>query len=98
MSEKIRIGVVGPGFMGRSIARLTFFHNFLSLILFFKALKVLDAMEVTLANYLITCIGLPVAAIWPGEKLNASAIVGGIMVLVSTLIITIVDYRVIIQR
>jgi drug/metabolite transporter (DMT)-like permease len=73
---------------------LTFFHNFLSMILFFKALKVLDAMQVALSNYLITFIGLPVAAIWLGEKLTASATVGGILVLVSTLIITIIDYKV----
>ena len=73
---------------------LTFFHNFLSMILFFKALKVLDAIQVALSNYLITFIGLPVAAIWLGEKLNTTAIIGGILVFVSTLIITIVDYRV----
>ena len=72
---------------------LTFFHNFLSMVLFFKALKVLDAIQVALSNYLITFIGLPVAAIWLGEKLNTSAIIGGILVFVSTLIITIVDYR-----
>ncbi len=72
---------------------LTLFHNFLSMILFFRALKVLDAIQVALSNYLITFIGLPVAAIWLGERLNALAIVGGILVLVSTLIITIVDYR-----
>ena len=72
---------------------LTFFHNFLSMILFFEALKVLDAIQVALSNYLITFIGLPVAAIWLGEKLNSSAIIGGILVFVSTLIITIVDYR-----
>lgn len=72
---------------------LTFFHNFLSMILFFKALKVLDAIQVALSNYLITFIGLPVAAIWLGEKLNTGAIIGGTLVLVSTLIITIVDYR-----
>lgn len=72
---------------------LTFFHNFLSMILFFKALKVLDAMQVALSNYLITFLGLPVAAIWLGERLNAPAIAGGILVLISTLIITIVDYR-----
>jgi len=72
---------------------LTFFHNFLSMVLFFKALKVLDAIQVALSNYLITFIGLPVAAIWLGEKLNKAMIIGGILVLVSTLIITIVDYR-----
>src|SRR4029077_6731816 len=72
---------------------ITFFHNFLSMILFFKALKVLDAIQVALSNYLITFIGLPVAAIWLGEILNGQAIAGGILVFVSTLIITIVDYR-----
>jgi drug/metabolite transporter (DMT)-like permease len=73
---------------------LTFFHNFLSMILFFKALKLLDAMQVALSNYLITFMALPVAAIWLGEKLNTPAIAGGILVFVSTLIITILDYRV----
>jgi drug/metabolite transporter (DMT)-like permease len=75
------------------LSLLTFFHNFLSMVLFFKALKILDAIQVALSNYLITLIGLPVAAIWLGEKLNTFAIIGGILVLVSTLIITIVDYR-----
>lgn len=72
---------------------LTLFHNFLSMILFFKALKMLDAMQVALSNYLITFMGLPVAAIWLGEKLNNQAIAGGILVLTSTIIITIVDYK-----
>lgn len=75
------------------MALLTFFHNFLSMILFFKALKILDAMQVALSNYLITFFGLPVAAIWLGETLNNQAIAGGLLVLISTLIITIVDYR-----
>ena len=72
---------------------LTFFHNFLSMILFFKALKILDAMQVALSNYLITFFGLPIAAIWLGETLNGQTVAGGILVFVSTLIITIVDYR-----
>jgi drug/metabolite transporter (DMT)-like permease len=72
---------------------LTFFHNFLSMILFFKALKVLDAMQVALSNYLIAFFGLPIAAIWLSEKLNIMAVAGGILVLISTFIITIVDYR-----
>jgi len=72
---------------------LTVFHNFLSMILFFKALKILDAMQVALSNYLIAFFGLPIAAIWLGESLNIMAIAGGVLVLISTLIITIVDYR-----
>lgn len=75
------------------LALLTFFHNFLSMILFFKALKSLDAIQVALSNYLITFLGLPIAAIWLGETLNNWAIVGGVLVLLSTLVITIVDYR-----
>jgi drug/metabolite transporter (DMT)-like permease len=75
------------------MALLTFFHNFLSMLLFFKALKVLDAIQVALSNYLIAFFGLPIAAIWLGETLNSLAIAGGILVLISTLIITIVDYR-----
>ncbi|MDP3003413.1 MAG: DMT family transporter [Bacteroidales bacterium] len=75
------------------MALLTFFHNFLSMLLFFKALKVLDAMQVALSNYMIAFFGLPIAAIWLGETLNSLAIAGGILVLISTLIITIVDYR-----
>jgi drug/metabolite transporter (DMT)-like permease len=72
---------------------LTLFHNFLSMVLFFKALKVLDALQVALSNYLIAFFGLPIAAIWLGEKLNSLALAGGAMVLISTIIITIVDYK-----
>ena len=75
------------------ISLLTVFHNFLSMILFFKALKMLDAMQVALSNYLIAFLGLPIAAIWLGEKLNNMAIVGGILVLTSTIIITLVDSK-----
>ena len=72
---------------------LTIFHNFLSMVLFFKALKVLDAMQVALSNYLIPLFGLPIAAIWLGESLSGQAITGGVLVLVSTLLITIADYQ-----
>jgi drug/metabolite transporter (DMT)-like permease len=72
---------------------LTLFHNFLSMILFFKALKLLDAIQVALSNYLITFFGLPIAAIWLGETLNKQAVAGGILVLASTIIITVIDYK-----
>jgi drug/metabolite transporter (DMT)-like permease len=73
---------------------LTVFHNFLSMILFFKALKQLDAMQVALSNYMITFIGLPIAAIWLNEQLSAQSITGGVMVLIATLIITVMDYKI----
>lgn len=72
---------------------LTIFHNFLSMVLFFKALKILDAMQVALSNYLVTLFGLPIAAIWLGEALSGQAVMGGLLVLASTLLITIADYN-----
>ncbi|GLU52846.1 DMT family transporter [Dyadobacter frigoris] len=72
---------------------LTLFHNFLSMLLFFKALKNLDATQVALSNYLITLMGLPIAAFVLGETLKTQAIIGGLLVLASTLILTIVDSK-----
>ncbi|HLN54351.1 MAG TPA: DMT family transporter [Bacteroidales bacterium] len=72
---------------------LTIFHNFLSMVLFFTALKVLDAMQVALSNYLITLLGLPIAVIFLGERLGPFAVIGGLLVLTSTLLISIADYR-----
>ncbi|GEO11884.1 transporter [Segetibacter aerophilus] len=72
---------------------LTVFHNFLSMILFFKALKSLEAIQVALSNFLITFFALPIAAIWLHEKLSVMAIIGGLLVLISTLSITVWEYR-----
>ncbi|MEO6283363.1 MAG: DMT family transporter [Dyadobacter sp.] len=72
---------------------LTIFHNFLSMIMFFSVLKYLDATQVALSNYLITFMGLPIAAFVLGETLKTQAIIGGALVLASTLILTIVDSR-----
>ena len=68
---------------------LTLFHNWLSMVLFLKALKRLYAIQVALSNYLITFFGLPIAAIWLHERLTLLAVVGGIIVLCSTLLITL---------
>jgi drug/metabolite transporter (DMT)-like permease len=72
---------------------LTVFHNFLSMILFFKALKKLEAIQVALSNFLIAFFALPIAAIWLGEKLSFMAILGGVLVLISTLAITVWEYK-----
>ena len=85
-----------PGFTVNTwigMGSLTLFHNFLSMLIFFKALKSLDATQVALSNYLITLLGLPIAAIWLGERLDNLAIVGGVLVLISTLILTIVESK-----
>jgi drug/metabolite transporter (DMT)-like permease len=59
------------------------------MILFLKALKDLDAIQAALSNYLITFFGVPIAAIWLGEKMTAAAVLGGVLVLGSTLLITV---------
>jgi drug/metabolite transporter (DMT)-like permease len=75
------------------LALLTFFHNFLSMVLFFKALKALDATQAALSYYLVTFFGLPIAAIWLGEKLGIWTIIGGMLVLSGTIIITIWEHK-----
>jgi drug/metabolite transporter (DMT)-like permease len=72
---------------------LTFFHNYLSMVLFLKALKQLDAIQAALSNYLITFFGVPIAAIWLKEKLSLMGIAGGILILGSTLLITVWENR-----
>jgi len=83
-----------PGFTLKTwvgLALLTFFHNFLSMVLFLKALKELDAIQAALSNYLITFFGVPIAVIWLGERLAPLALMGGIIILGSTLLITVWD-------
>ncbi len=75
------------------LALLTFFHNYLSMVLFLKALKQIDAMQAALSNYLITFFGVPIAAIWLKEKLTSLAIIGGVLILGSTLLITVWENR-----
>jgi len=81
-----------PRFTGRTwigMVLLTLFHNYLSMVLFLKALKHLEAIQAALSNYLISFFGIPIAALWLGERLKPIAIVGGVMVLGSTLLITL---------
>ena len=68
---------------------LAFFHNYLSNILFLRALQHLDAIQTALCNYLITFFGVPIAAIWLGERLTPTAVAGGLLVLVGTILVTI---------
>ncbi|MEP7108866.1 MAG: DMT family transporter [Ferruginibacter sp.] len=72
---------------------LTVFHNFLSMILFFIALKNLEAIQVALSNFLITFFGLPIAVIFLHEELSMLSIVGGLLVLISTIVITVWEYK-----
>ena len=60
-------------------------------MLFLKALKVLDAIQASVSNYLVSFFGVPIAAIWLGERLTIPAIIGGLLVLVSTILMTLWD-------
>jgi drug/metabolite transporter (DMT)-like permease len=72
---------------------LTVLHNYLSMVLFLKALQRIEATQAALSTYLITFFGVPIAAIWLGERLNLVEIAGGILVLASTLLITLWEPR-----
>jgi len=61
------------------------------MVLFLKALKVLDAIQASVSNYLVSFFGIPIAAIWLGERLTAPAIIGGLLVLGSTILMTFWD-------
>ncbi len=73
------------------LALLTFFHNYLSMVLFLKALSALDAIQAALSNYLIAFFGIPIAAISLGERLTWLQVAGGLLVLGSTLAITLLE-------
>jgi drug/metabolite transporter (DMT)-like permease len=65
----------------------------MSMVIFLRVLKRLDAMQAGLCNYLIPFFGVVIAAIVLGERLTPPMIIGGILVLGSTLIITVYEER-----
>jgi drug/metabolite transporter (DMT)-like permease len=96
LAQEPKVFAVIPHFTVQTwiaLALLTFFHNYLSMVLFLKALKQLDAIQAALSNYLITFFGIPIAAIWLKEKLTPVAIIGGVLILGSTLLITVWESR-----
>ncbi len=96
LSQESRVFATIPHFALRTwigLILLTFFHNYLSMVLFLKALKQLDAIQAALSNYLITFFGIPIAAIWLKEQLTLVAIIGGVLILGSTLLITAWENR-----
>jgi drug/metabolite transporter (DMT)-like permease len=74
------------------LGSLTIFHTFLAMVLFLKALKHLDAIQAALSNYLIALFGIPIAALWLGERLTTAAIAGGILILGSTVLMAFLDH------
>jgi drug/metabolite transporter (DMT)-like permease len=54
----------------------------------------LDATQAGLSNYLIPFFGVIVAALFLHERMTTAMILGGILVLASTLLVTVFDGRV----
>lgn len=72
---------------------LALFQYFLSMIMFLHVLKRIDATQAGLSNYLIPFFGVVVAAAILHERLSKFMILGGVLVLGSTLLITVYEER-----
>ncbi len=64
---------------------------FLSMVLFLRLLVRLDATQAGLSNYLIPVFGVVIAALALGETLTPRMIVGAVVVLMSTLLVTVFE-------
>lgn len=73
------------------IALLAVFQYCLSMVIFLSVLTRLDATQASLSNYMIPFFGLVIAALVLHEKLTVFMILGGILVLLSTLLITVYE-------
>lgn len=73
------------------IALLAVVQYCLSMVIFLTVLSRLDATQASLSNYLIPFFGLIMAALVLHEHLTVSMIAGGILVLLSTLLITVYE-------
>jgi drug/metabolite transporter (DMT)-like permease len=75
------------------IALLAVLQYCISMVIFLTVLARLDATQASLSNYLIPFFGLIIAAVVLHEHLTPFMIIGGIMVLLSTLLITAWEER-----
>jgi drug/metabolite transporter (DMT)-like permease len=83
-----------PSFTAKTwlgIGLLAVFQYCLSMVIFLSVLTRLDATQASLSNYMIPFFGLVIAALVLHERLTAFMILGGILVLLSTLLITVYE-------
>ena len=73
------------------LAILALFQYFLSMVLFLNVLTRLDATQAALPNYLIPFFGVLLAALLLHERLTWFMVIGGMLVLLSTVIATIFE-------
>jgi drug/metabolite transporter (DMT)-like permease len=72
---------------------LAIFQYFLSMVIFLAVLTRLDATQASLSNYLIPFFGVIIAAVVLHERLTVYMILGGLLVLGSTLLVTVYEER-----
>jgi drug/metabolite transporter (DMT)-like permease len=72
---------------------LAVFQYFLSMVIFLNVLTRLDATQAAVSNYLIPFFGVVLAALILGETLTGFMLAGGILVVVSTLLVTTYEDR-----
>ncbi|MCC6124214.1 MAG: DMT family transporter [Pirellulales bacterium] len=70
---------------------LAVFVYALAMVIFLNVLTRLDATQAGLSNYLLTFFGVPIAAVVLKERLTLPMILGGLLVLGSTLLITVYE-------
>jgi drug/metabolite transporter (DMT)-like permease len=73
------------------LVMLAIFQYFLSMVIFLNVLTRLDATQAAVSNYLIPFFGVVVASIVLHERLTKFMVVGGILVLASTLLVTVYE-------
>jgi len=72
---------------------LAVFQYFLAMVIFLNVLTRMDATQAGLSNYLITLCGVITAAVVLHERLTWFMVLGGVLVLASTLLVTVYDKR-----
>ncbi len=73
------------------LGMLAFFQYFLSMVIFLHVLTRLDATQAALSNYLIPFFGVLIAFVVLHERLTIFMVLGGLLALASTLLITVWD-------
>lgn len=72
---------------------LAVFVYVLSMVMFLNVLTRLDATQASLSNYLIPFFGVIIAALALHERLTKFMVIGGLLVLASTLLVTVYEER-----
>ncbi len=72
---------------------LAIFQSFFTMVIFLTVLTRLDATQVGLSTYLMPFFGVVLAAIILRERLTKSMVLGGLLVVASTLLVTVYEER-----